>query len=80
MIKLIQLLASAMVIVHCICMVAKLNHRTWLGHKLDFAGYAASYAMLGGGAMGVAFNWQPGSMLLLLGISGLIFFDRRHRT
>lgn len=78
--SLIIVVASVVIIVHCTCMVAKLNHRNWYGHKLQFAALAISYALICGGAAAFALGWSTGALLLPFGMAGRVLFDRRERA
>lgn len=77
MIDLLMLAACAVILARCICMVSKLSHRTWTGTRAHFAALAASYALLGGGALGTAMHLSFGPVLLLLAVAGGVLFDRR---
>lgn len=78
--NLIIICASMVIMVRCTCMVAKLNHRNWYGHKLQFTALAISYAFIFGGAAAFALGWTAGALLLLFGMAGRVLFDRRERT
>ena len=71
------LIPAAVVMVHCIYMIAHLNPREWRGQRFYFSGLAMSYSLTAGGAVGIAIGWTPGPLLLLFGLAGLIIFDRR---
>lgn len=76
----ILVICAGVVLVRCICVAAQLNYRNWLGHPFQFVGISASYALLGGGAIGTVLEWDHSSLLLLLGVSSWIIFDRRRFT
>ncbi len=77
--NLILILAAGVILVHCTCIVAKLSPRNWFGHRLQFIGLSAAYSFIAGGAVGTAANWHLGPSLLLIGLAGLVIFDRRIR-
>lgn len=77
--NLLSFLAAGVIMVHCTCLIAKLNHRNWYGHKLQFVGLSAAYALIGGGAVGIALGYPPAIMLLLFGEAARVVFDRRER-
>lgn len=77
--NLILILAAGIVMVHCTCIVAKLSPRNWFGHRFQFLGLSAAYSLVAGGAVGTAFSWHLGPTLLLIGLAGLVIFDRRIR-
>jgi hypothetical protein len=79
LILILRILAAGVILVHCMCIVAKLSPRNWFGHRLQFFGLSAAYALIAGGAVGSAFSWHLAPTLLLLGIAGLVLFDRRIR-
>lgn len=76
---LILILAAGVILVHCTCIVAKMSPRNWYGHRLQFFGLSAAYSFIAGGAVGTVVNWHLGSSLLLIGVAGLVIFDRRIR-
>lgn len=80
MVVLLSFLAATIVMLHCFNLIAKLNPRNWLGHKLQFAGLAAAYASLAGGAVGTALGYPHSATLLLFGVAGIMLFDRRIRA
>jgi hypothetical protein len=72
------LLAPTMVILwRSIDLASTLSRKLWVGHPGRFAGFAVSIALTAGGAVGVTFGMLSASVLLLLGVSGWMFFDRR---
>lgn len=77
MTDLFMLAACAVVLARCLGVVSKLSRRTWTGTPTHFAALAASYALLGGGALGTALHWAFGPVLLLLAVAGGVLFDRR---
>ena len=78
--KLILLLAAAIILLRCIYIVSKLSHRNWLDHRLQFAFLSASYSVLAGGAVGTVIGWHLGPVLLMLSIAGTTLFERRKRS
>jgi hypothetical protein len=80
MIPVLMIVASIIILVHCICMASKLNRRNWHGHMLKFAGLAFSYALQAGGALAAAAGWHMAITLLMLGGALRVLFDRRNRT
>jgi hypothetical protein len=76
----ISLLAAGIIMLHVINLVSKFNHETWLGHKAQFAALAAAYACLAGGAVGAAVGYPHADLLLAIGVSGILLFDRRIRA
>ncbi|MDD5247803.1 MAG: hypothetical protein PHY45_02390 [Rhodocyclaceae bacterium] len=70
-------LLSLVILVHCICLAARLNVHRWQGARWRFVALTLSVAAIGGGSLGVAAAWPHGPLLLLAGIAGLISFDRR---
>lgn len=73
----VMLVAMCVVLARCICVVPKLSHKNWGGHRAHFAALAGTYALLGGGAVGTALHWDMGPVMLLVGVSGWVLFDRR---
>lgn len=76
----VSMSAAAVVVMRCVCVAAHLSRKSWSGHLLQFVGITLSYALIAGGAIGVALHWHSGSTLLLIGMSGWILFDRRNRV
>ncbi len=77
--NLILIVAAGIILMRCTCIVAKLSPRNWYGHRLQFLGLASSYSFIAGGAVGTAFAWHLGPSFLLVGLAGLVLFDRRIR-
>ena len=73
-------IAAVIVMLHVINLVSKFNHETWQGHKLHFAALAVSYAFLAGGAIAAVLRFPPSGAMLLLGVAGILLFDRRIRV
>lgn len=73
------LMLSAMLVIlgRCIELSAVLSRKLWSGHPFRFAAFSVSVALTAGGAVGVLLGWGVGAALLLLGIGGWMFFDRR---
>lgn len=73
----ILLLAAAVILVHCVCVAARMNRRRWSGHKLRFAGISAAIALMAGGACGMVLGAVYAPLLLSVGVAGSFIFDRR---
>ena len=73
----ILLPCAGIVLVRCVCVAAKMSHREWEGHPLQFYGITASYALTGGGAVGMALGMVSAPVLLLIGVALWVVFDRR---
>lgn len=71
------LLAAAVILVHCVCVAAKMSRRKWDSHKLRFGGISASVALMAGGACGMALGAAYAPVLLSVGVAGSFVFDRR---
>jgi hypothetical protein len=78
--SILALLAAGVIMHHCTCLIAKLSPRNWFGHRLQFIGLAAAYSLMAGGSVGTAVGYPHGATLLLLGVAGLVLFDRRNRA
>lgn len=78
--KILMILSAIIVMVHCTCMIARLNYRNWFGRQLQFVGLTVSYSFIAGGSVGIALSWPPAAAVLLFGLAGWILFDRRMRT
>jgi hypothetical protein len=74
-----QFVLAAIVLVRCVCVAAKISRRNWHGHPFQFAGISAAYALIGGGAGGMALGWHVAPWLLLLGVVLWVLFDRRRQ-
>lgn len=74
---LLLLAASAVILVHCLCVVARLSRNKWEGHKGRFAGVSASVALMAGGAMGMVLALPHAPLLLAVGVAGGFIFERR---
>lgn len=77
LILMILLMASGVILVHCVCVVAKLSRSKWDGHQGRFAGIAASIALMAGGAMGMLLAFPHAPILLTVGLAGSFIFERR---
>lgn len=75
----IMLVATTIILFHCLTMAASLNRRHWGGHLIEFTAFTASVASLGAGAAGVLLGWHHAVAMLLVGIAGIIAVDRRKR-
>lgn len=75
----IMLIATAIILFHCLTMAASLNRRHWGGHLIEFTLFTGSVASLGAGAAGVLLGWYHAVVMLLVGIAGVIAVDRRKR-
>lgn len=73
------LVATVIVLSHCLTMAASLNRHTWGGHLLEFTAFTLSVASLGAGAAGALLGWPHALATLLVGIAGTIALDRRKR-
>jgi hypothetical protein len=73
----LMLAATAVIFWRGICLAATLNRHLWLDHHFKFVGFSASIALSVGGAVGVLLGWGCGQYLLLIGVAGWFFFDRR---
>jgi hypothetical protein len=78
--NIIFIFPAIVVLIRCVCVSATFSKRNWTGHQLQFAFLSASYALIAGGALGVAVGWHLGPACLLFGVAGMILFDRRIRT
>ena len=74
---LILLIAAGVILVHCICVTARLSRNKWHGHKGRFAGVSASIALMAGGAAGMVLDFAHAPLLLLIGMAGEFVFNRR---
>jgi hypothetical protein len=72
----LMLAATAVIFWRGIGLAATLN-RHQLDHHFKFVGFSASIALSVGGAVGVLLGWGCGQYLLLIGVAGWFFFDRR---
>lgn len=77
LITLLMLSAMLVILGRCIELSAVLSRKLWSGHPFRFAAFSVAVALTAGGAVGVLFGWGGGPVLLLLGIGGWMFFDRR---
>lgn len=77
MILLVLLVAAGVILVHCVCVAAKMSRRRWQGHKARFAGVSASIALMAGGAVGLLLECHYAPVLLATGVAGSFVFDRR---
>jgi hypothetical protein len=77
LLSVLMLLATVVIIVHCVVMAARLNRKQFSGHQLRFTVFSLSIGLLGGGAIAVLFGWSAGPLLLLLGVAGWQLTDRR---
>jgi hypothetical protein len=74
---LMMLLGTVIVLGRCIELSALLSRKGWMGNPFQFVGFSVSVALTAGGAVGVLFFWGYGQVLLLLGIAGWFYFNRR---
>lgn len=77
MTDIVMLVAMAVILARCICVVPKLSRKTWSGHQAHFAALAGTYALLAGGSVLTALHHPLGSILLLIAVAGWVLFDRR---
>ena len=77
LVLIIILMASGVILVHCVCVVATLSRSKWDGHRGRFAGVAASIALMAGGAMGMVLAFPHAPILLTVGLAGNFIFERR---
>lgn len=75
----IMLVATTVILSHCLTLAADIKRHTWDGHLLEFTAFTLSIAALGAGAAGVLLGWHHAVILLLVGIAGTIAVDRRKR-
>lgn len=75
----VLVLISALIIVsRCICAAGRLSHKKWNGESYKFAGIAASYSLVCGGAIGAIIGWEYAMQSLIMGIAGWVIFDRHY--
>lgn len=77
---LIEVFAVGVVLLHCVCVAAKISRKDWSGHPLQFIGVAASRALFVGGTVGMLLHFQAAPWLLLAGIVIYILTDRRRHS
>lgn len=74
----VMMIASAGVVMfRCIYVIAHFDRRSWSGKHAKMLGLTLSYALVGGGVIGVVLGYSPAIKMLVIGIAGLITFDRR---
>jgi hypothetical protein len=76
---LITLIATAIVLSHCLTVAADIKRHAWDGHLIEFTAFTLSVAALGAGAAGVLLGWHHAVSMLLIGIAGTVAVDRRKR-
>ena len=77
--NLIFFIAAAFIFYRGIHVVTALNRKTWAS-RACFVGFSASLGAMVGGGIGVAFGFPFAGHLLLLGVGGFFFFDRRQQN
>jgi len=77
LIQLASFAALAVVLMRTVHQIAHLDHRTWVRQRIKFAAFSFSIALICGGALGAALNLSYSHILLLFGVAGWFFFDRR---
>lgn len=76
-ISVMMIISAGVVMFRCIYVIAHFDKRSWTGQKAKMMGLTLAYALVGGGVIGVVLGYLPGMKMLVIGIAGLIFFDRR---
>lgn len=75
--QILLIIAAGVVLFRATCIAAHFDRKKWVGPKWRFAGIAIAYALLAGGALGVAVNRPMGPTLLLVGVALMFVADRR---
>lgn len=73
----LMLLATGIIMLRGFALISTLSHKKWTGCTFEFFGFSTSVAFTMGGAVGILFNHQSGPILLLFGMAGWMFFNRR---
>lgn len=69
--------SAAIILWWCIHLAARMDRRKFDGHHVRFILIAVSVALIGGGALGAVLNIQMSRELLIFGLAGMVFFERR---
>lgn len=75
----LSFLAAAVVVYKTLSTIACLSHKAWAGRKIEFTILSMSHALMCAGAVGAAFGFQAGAVMLLMGLAGIQIIDRRNR-
>ena len=73
----LMLVATSVIMLRGFSLISTLSLKKWTGCTLEFIGFSTSVSFVMGGAVGILFNHQSGPILLLLGMAGWMFFNRR---
>lgn len=73
----LMLIATSIIMLRGFSLISTLSYKKWTGCTFEFVGFSASIALTMGGAVGILFNHQSGPILLLIGMAGWMFFNRR---
>lgn len=77
---LIALVCAAVVLIRCICVIATFSPSQWQTRTLLLMGTSTAYALLSGGAAGIALGLVGSGHVLLAGVACLFIFERRGRA
>ena len=73
----LMLLATGIIMFRGFSLISTLSHKKWTGCTFEFFGFSTSIACVMAGAGGILFNHHSGPILLLVGMAGWMFFNRR---
>lgn len=77
-IDLLTIACAGAVLVRLLCLAKCLRFGIWPGQALRFAAFALSLSGMGASAFGVAAGLPQAGEALLIAVTGVLMFDRRH--
>lgn len=76
--EVLTIICAAAVLVRLICLAKCLRFGIWPGQALRFTAFSLAVAGMGASAYGVAAGLPQAGEALLIAVTGVLMFDRRH--
>jgi len=77
-VDLLTIACAGAVLVRLICLAKCLSYGIWPGQGLRFTMFSLSLSGMGASAFGVAAGLPHAGEVLLIAVTGVLMFDRRH--